>query len=180
MLTVLTDRLVSISGLGRLYGSMGEVNQGEDCHRRGTQVPARAPRTCNFMKSSFPCWEAERLKAFHSREKGRLKCSFKGVRHVRYSETSFWEDRHISSCMQNIQMRGQRIHIIWASSNPAHSTTRQDYVSSILYLATNPRLQQPHISTCSHQILGDLPSCHKKWKGAMLDFQRPLETPLSA
>lgn len=59
---------------------------------------------------------------------------------------------------------GGRIHIIWASSNPAHSITRKDYVRSILDLATNPRLQQPHIHICSYQILGDLSSCHRKWR----------------
>lgn len=83
------NTVCAITALGRLCGSMGEVNQGEDWHRGGTQVSARMPRTCDFVKSFFPCWEAERLETFHSREKGRLQCSFKRVRHVGHSETSF-------------------------------------------------------------------------------------------
>lgn len=55
--------------------------------------------------------------AFYSGEKGRLQClsvpfnalqcSFRRMRNVGYSKTSFQEEGHVSDCMKNIQNKGK-------------------------------------------------------------------------
>lgn len=43
MLSVLSDRAASISGLGKLCGSMGEVSQGGALHREGLRYQKGCP-----------------------------------------------------------------------------------------------------------------------------------------
>lgn len=69
---------------------MGEINQGGGQHTGGTQLPDRMPRTCDFVKRSPPCWEAERLEAFYSGEKGRLQCISGGMLGIQKHHSEKW------------------------------------------------------------------------------------------
>lgn len=43
MLSVLSNRVASISGLGKLCGNMGEVNQGGALHKEGLRYQTGCP-----------------------------------------------------------------------------------------------------------------------------------------
>lgn len=53
MLSVLSDRVASISGLGKLCGNMGEVNQGGALHREGLRHQTGCPELVTLWNVPF-------------------------------------------------------------------------------------------------------------------------------